>query len=230
MKMNTSKYNFGTLKKNYVYKPMCCLFILFLLQQLTGVYVVTVYAIKIFPQISPIVGKIFENESFVLFGILRFVTSIFGSLMSIKIGRKLLLLSSTLGMLLSCVYLTIGTATNNSKTSYLNEWLTIIMFLLFICFGTFGVMCIPWTLIVELIPTEARSIGSSILLSYSYILIFVFVKIFPFVMDVVRLCDIFAFFCVVLILLTIFVYIFIPETLGKSLLEIEQYFGKSVNE
>lgn len=186
------------------------------------------YALKIFYLVSPRVSQGVVNEAFVLFGVLRFASSIIGSILSSRYGRKTLLLSSSGGMAVTSAIMVVSVAILSSpsfsRVGYMCEWIAMSMFLLFIFFGTFGVMSIPWTLNVELLPTKMRSKGSATLVSFVYLVMFLLAKIFPFVTDSVNLCLVFAFLSVDAILLCIFVHFCVPETLGKSFHEIERYF------
>jgi hypothetical protein len=58
----------------------------------------------------------------------------------------------------------------------------------------------------------------------AYILMFGVVKSFPFALDVTGAEGIFFFFSFMSLAGVAFVYIFLPETMGKTLQEIEDYF------
>lgn len=209
------------LSQPYVYKPIIYLLILFLLQQMSGIYVSILYAIQIFPTVSPHYGEILKNETFVLTGIVRFLTSVAGSFMSIRVGRKTLLHISSVSMLISCVIIV-----GSMFVSYteVGEIIIVTGVLLFIGAGSFGVMNIPWSLTVEILPTEVKSIGSTLLISYSYLLMSVLAKIFPKFLLLVNVYWVFTFFGFISLLLAIFVHFCIPETLGKTFKEIENFF------
>jgi hypothetical protein len=83
---------------------------------------------------------------------------------------------------------------------------------------------IPWTLIGELLPIRVRGVGSGIMVGVAYILMFGVVKSFPFALSVTGTEGIFFFFSFMSLAGVVFVYMFLPETLGKPLQEIEDYF------
>jgi hypothetical protein len=58
----------------------------------------------------------------------------------------------------------------------------------------------------------------------AYVLMFGVVKSFPFALDITGVEGIFFFFSFMSLAGVAFVYIFLPETLGKTLQEIEDYF------
>lgn len=198
------------------------------MQQATFVYALIVYTVKILPLVSPQLGEIMKDEAFALLGILRFVANIFCCILSLKVGRRPLMLISSLGMALMSMSLVILPYCINDAHKAIKfgayEWSMIMLFFMVIVLGTFGVMTIPWCLMVELFPHEARSQGSGISLCYSYSLLFIFAKIFPSVLETFDTSLVFAFIAAVSIAIGLFVFFYIPETLGKSFAEIEKYF------
>lgn len=99
--------------------------------------------------------------------------------------------------------------------------------LLFVSFGSVGMLIIPWTLVGEILPVTIRGTGGGCLFAFAYVLMFIVVKIFPFILDVFQMSGLFYFFGFTAFINVIIVYIFLPETLGKSFDEIEKYFSLS---
>ena len=205
-----------------VYRPFLCLFMLILLQQLSGFYVSLFYVVKIFPALSAVKGQKFNNEAFLISGFIRLIASLAGSFLSARIARKTLFAASSLGMMFSCI---LAICSSNGIFPLYNEELGILSFLLYIGMGSLGVMNIPWTLSAELLPTEVRSTCSTVMVAYGYALMSVFAKVFPFLLENQGVTFVFAFFGVMSAALALFMRVFIPETLGKSFNEIERYFA-----
>lgn len=61
-------------------------------------------------------------------------------------------------------------------------------------------------------------------IAFSYILMFVVVKIFPYAMDWLGTQGIFYIFSAISFATVLFIYGFLPETLGKNFEEISKYF------
>ncbi|KAK4877809.1 hypothetical protein RN001_010315 [Aquatica leii] len=207
-----------------VYKPFIILAVLFVIQQLTGAYVIIFYAMDIFTRISHI-SKSTDNEqiALVLLGVIRFVTSVISALVSKKVGRKPLLLVSGAGMcgfsLITAIYLYL-----KDGTERYDQYVPLICILSYVCMGSIGYLLIPWTLIGELLPIEARGKLGSFLVGLAYIYMFGVLKAFPYLLDVVSLSTIFCIFAIVNIIGICFVQYFLPETLGKRFSEIEKNF------
>lgn len=188
------------------------------------------YAFNIFPQVSPRVGEILKKEAFVMFGIVRFAASVVSCSLSVKVGRRKLLMYSSVGMFVIATLIVVCRVTRNENAfgvaEDMKEWIALFSFIMFVGIGAIGVMTIPWTLIVELLPTEKRGTGGAYLISYAYINLFVFTKTFPFVVDFLGITFLFALFAFTSLIITLFVYFYIPETLGRTLTEIESFYGK----
>lgn len=216
-----------------VYKPIIILFLLFLLQQLSGCYVIIFYAISIFREMGGTFGKGFdENNALVMLGIIRFVVSVLTVFYSRKYGRRVLCILSGIGMTISMflsgmyIYFTTSYDENGNIEEIMmdQKWLLLFFVLSYICTSTFGFINIPWTLIGELLPVSIRGIGGGFMVSFAYIMMFAVVKNYPYILKSMSIESIFFSFSFISFLGTAFVYFFLPETLGKSFSDIEKYF------
>ncbi|KAL6440076.1 hypothetical protein ACFW04_003007 [Cataglyphis niger] len=216
-----------------VYKPIAILFLLFLLQQLSGCYVIIFYAISVFHEMGGTFGKGFdENDALIMLGIIRFIVSILTVFYSRKYGRRVLCILSGIGMTISMflsgmyMYFTMSYDENGNieETMMDQKWLLLFFVLSYICTSTFGFINIPWTLIGELLPVSIRGIGGGLMVSLAYIMMFAVVKSYPFILKSMSIEGIFFSFSFISLIGTAFVYFFLPETLGKSFSDIEKYF------
>lgn len=98
--------------------------------------------------------------------------------------------------------------------------------LLFVTLSSVGFLIIPWTLVGEILPVSIRGTGGGFLVSYAYLLMFLMVKAFPFMLDLFHISVMFYFFSFTSFLNVIIVFLFLPETLGKSFEEIEKAFTR----
>lgn len=65
------------------------------------------------------------------------------------------------------------------------------------------------------------------IVSFAYIMMFVVVKMFPYAMDYLGAQGIFYLFSANCFAAVIYIYIYLPETLGKQFSEIEAFFTTS---
>ncbi|XP_044763101.1 solute carrier family 2, facilitated glucose transporter member 8-like isoform X2 [Coccinella septempunctata] len=221
-----------------VYKPTVILFLIFFAQQITGGYVIIFYATDIFRKLD---GQsqnqgMTEMASLVLLGVIRFLASGVSFLVSKNFGRRSILMTSGVGMafcsFVAGVYIYFTVLSNeqieamNLTTSDKTYNIAFLFVLGYVAFGSLGFLVIPWTLIGELLPVKVRGLIGGVLVSLAYVMMFFFVKIFPAILDSI---DIHSIFCVVSILNLVsvmFIYFFLPETLGRNFSEIEGYFER----
>ncbi|XP_026829677.1 facilitated trehalose transporter Tret1 isoform X2 [Ooceraea biroi] len=218
------------------YKPLTILVVLFLLQQLTGAYVVIFYAISVFREMGGTFGRgLDENSALVMLGIIRFVMSLITAFYSRRYGRRVLCIVSAIGMAIPMflagmyMHFTVSYDENGNlqETMVEQKWLLLFFVLSYICTSTFGFVTIPWTLIGELLPVSIRGIGASLMIAFAYLIMFAVVKSYPYILRCISIEGIFFFFSFFSLVATAFVYFFLPETLGKSFADIEKYFKKT---
>lgn len=215
------------------YKPMAILVFLLLLQQMTGAYPTISYALPILKSIVYEGDFISETKSLMVLGAIRFAASLLTCLLSFYIGRKPLLMFSCVGMTLSSalVMFTFNPTSQPLLTNYDTNLpripLSLFGVMLYVFTSSLGVLVFPWTLTCELLSTSVRAVGGSLLVSYSYLLMFVVLKAFPYVLAAFSLTSIFMIFGIISLLMATYVYLVVPETRGKSFQEIEDYFTHS---
>lgn len=158
------------------------------------------------------------------------------------------------GVYMSYIHLLLNEQ-NETNTSYVrkNDVVLLICILAYVCFSSLGFLVVPWTLICELLPSEVGRSEKNKLRSFfqkyfqisilicllqvkgkiggfivaiAYTLMFAVVKIFPYAMDYLGAQGIFYTFSANCFMAVCFIYAFLPETLGKSLAEIEASFAK----
>ncbi|KAK9884195.1 hypothetical protein WA026_005149 [Henosepilachna vigintioctopunctata] len=221
-----------------VYKPTIILLFIFIAQQITGGYVIIFYATDIFRKLdvrNPNQGMS-EFAALVLLGVIRFVSSLVSVLISKHLGRRTIMIISGVGMTFCsfCAGLYIYfTSLPNEEISALNITtsdrtynIAFIFLIGYVAFGSLGFLVIPWTLIGELLPVKVRGVLGGALVSFAYIMMFLSLKVFPSILDTVDIHCIFYAVSILNFISVMFVFFFLPETLGKNFSEIEKYFER----
>lgn len=91
-----------------------------------------------------------------------------------------------------------------------------------------GLLSIPWTMTAELFPTEIRGLAHGVTISIAHILMFVSIQCYRDVRDLLGGAHALQwFFAAVALGGVVFIYVFLPETHGKTLAEIEEYFKEN---
>lgn len=107
-------------------------------------------------------------------------------------------------------------------------WLPDVCLFLFCACSTVGYMIVPWVMIGEVFPSKIRGIMGGITWCFAYFFIFITLRTYPFLENLVTKPGTFFLYGIVsLLVTTIFLYFFFPETKGKTLNEIEILFKKN---
>lgn len=225
-----------------VVRPVRVLAVVFLLQQLSGCYPVIFYAV---PVIRSIMGAEGDGgptrmDTLITMGIVRLLTSLVACALSQHVGRRPLLIGSSLAMALSAamVALTCPSAADNDLNGNDQETPTHLLPLVgvaaFVCSGSAGVLVFPWTLIGEILPVSVRAMAGSVLVSYAYALMFAVLKVFPYFVASFdgggggSVAVAFGGFAAASLALAVYTHAYLPETLGKRFHEIEEYFADPI--
>lgn len=81
---------------------------------------------------------------------------------------------------------------------------------------------IPWLLMGELFPAETKALASGFAVMLNWFLVFLVTKTFPAMNEDLGADTTFWIFAAIMAIATAFTYLFIPETKGKSLQEIQE--------
>ncbi|KAH8400669.1 hypothetical protein KR009_000221 [Drosophila setifemur] len=207
-----------SLKQPEVHKPLLILMSLFAFQQLTGIFVVIVYAVQISSdagiQIDPFMCA-------VLIGLARLVTTCPMGYILERWGRRRAGIISTLGMA-ACMLLLAG----HSRVEFLTgiPYLPVVCIVGFIVLSTLGLYTLPFFMISELFPQRVRGPASGLTVAVGMFISFVCLKTFPDLKEAIGMPNCFVFFGVMALLALVFVYWALPETRRRTLLEIEEQF------
>ena len=219
---NQSKSKWAGFLKPTCYKPMIILFFLFLIQQFSGIYITLFFAVTFLQDIGS--GGIDAFTASIFVGLVRFIMSLLNAWLLKRFKRRLLVMVSSLCMAV-CMFI------SGAVTIWIREgaeelnWVPIVCLLLFVCSSMIGLLTIPWTMTAELFPNEIRGIAHSIAFSMANVLMFFAVQSYRTLLDVLGGPHAVQwFFAVVSICGFFFALIFLPETHGKKLSEIEAYF------
>ncbi|XP_017040573.1 solute carrier family 2, facilitated glucose transporter member 8 [Drosophila ficusphila] len=212
-----------SLKHPEVRKPLGILMTLFAFQQLTGIFVVIVFAV----QISEEAGiKVDPFVCAVLIGLARLVTTCpMGYILELWGRRRAGMISAT-GMAI-CMFLLAG----QSQVEFLRTvpYLPVVAIVGFIVLSTLGLYTLPFFMISELFPQRVRGPASGVTVAVGMFISFLVLKTYPGVKNSIGLANCFIFFGVMALLALLFIYWALPETRRRTLLEIEEQFrtGKS---
>lgn len=195
-----------------------------LFQQLSGINVLLLYMQSIF---SASGTSIPADVSAIIVAIFQILTLLVTVAVVDRLGRRILLLLSALGSLVS--HAALGTffyvqAAHLDVSSIF--WLPIVSLVLFIVAFNLGFASIPWAIMGELFPTNIKMVASTFACSFCLLFAFVTSTFFPYLSVMIGLAKSFWLFGGFCAIGFAFVYFVVPETKGKSLQEIQIMLNK----
>ncbi|CAH1169996.1 unnamed protein product [Phaedon cochleariae] len=204
------------------------LFICFTLpvfQQISGLQVVNSF---LGPILDSTKTGLSTYTSTVIIGIVRMFVVVTATALIDRVGRKVLLLVSTLGCFLTLTLLGMYFHLDKSEVFDIESfsWLPVISLTFFMAFFNVGLVGIPFLLPSELFPPKFKSLGSSLVSFSSFGFYFLVVMSYPIISHWygIELC--FWMFSGGTLLGVVFIYFMVPETKGKTYNDIKKFLEK----
>lgn len=185
------------------------------LQQITGINAVIMFSPDIFQVAGSAKGDSMMQAMIV--GLVNFLMTIVAIWLVDRKGRKTLLLWGSVGMIISLAYLTFEFA-----RPVQNGAGVLIALLVYISFFSASFAPVMWVIISEIYPNRIKGVAMSFSTAVSWLCTFLTVYFAPVIQGTLGLHYLFAIFGIFSIIAFIFVKIWIPETKGKSLEQIEK--------
>ncbi|XP_077778350.1 solute carrier family 2, facilitated glucose transporter member 8 isoform X2 [Podarcis muralis] len=226
-----------------IYKPFFIGIAMMFFQQVSGINAIMFYAETIFEE-----AKFKESgaASIIVGSIQVFFTAVAALIIDRK-GRKVLLVVSGFIMAISAAIFAIyckmalpvpiNSSHANPPSSILSAavveeehrlaWLAVLSLGLFVMGFALGWGPIPWLLMSEIFPLRARGVASGACVLTNWLMAFLITKEFHDLMVFLTPHGTFWLFCAMCFSNVLFTILFVPETRGKSLEEIEAYFQRS---
>ncbi|XP_022119148.2 facilitated trehalose transporter Tret1 isoform X1 [Pieris rapae] len=209
---------FDTVLRLPVLKPLLLINVFNLMQILSGSYVVIFYAVDIVKNSG---GSLNPSDAAEASALVRLAVSGIACVMLLKVTRRALVLVSGVGAT-AC---TLGLAFLLSQGPG-SGVLPPTLILGFVAFNTLGFFPLPGLMIGELLPTKVRGLCGGYIFCLFNAFLFGFTKFYPVMRNQIGMAGVFGLFGVSSGLATILLFLLLPETKGKSLLQIEQYYQK----
>ena len=175
---------------------------------------------------SIIVGVVLLVSSFVAIFIIPFIP------------RKVILISSMLGM--GVCYIVLGgcfyVLENHQRRGewqgrpdpddFAHGWIPVLCILLLLFLGNGGYGTLIWVVVAELLPPKVRAIANAFIICFGFVLGFIVSKTFVDLTQSIGGSGTFWLYGAVCLLGTAFTSVWVPETKGKSIEEIQKMFSK----
>lgn len=190
-------------------------------QQLSGVNIIVFYTQDIFQATG---SSTPAAISAIIMGGVQVAASFVTLFIVDRLGRRILLIISAVGMLVSetilGAYFYLHTQNASSVESF--QWLPILCLVIYIVAFNFGFGPLPWTVMSEIFPDNVKAIATSLTTSICWLLSFILTAYFHDVSEHIGMSGSFWAFSGFNLLAVFYTYFFIPETKGKTFQEIQK--------
>ncbi|KAJ9574691.1 hypothetical protein L9F63_008152 [Diploptera punctata] len=109
-------------------------------------------------------------------------------------------------------------------SSSANMWISGLLILIFIAANTCSFLALPATIMSEILPIKIRGGASGYIFAANDITQFLVAKCYPWMKETLGPHGVFLWFGINCIIFLVICYLFLPETRGKTLAQIEEYF------
>lgn len=215
--INHEEASLGQLFKRPFVTPMIIGILIMIFSQTTGLQAITNYCPKLLLELG------FQSESNAMLGMVMVGMALFGSTILTmfvvdKLGRKPLLLFSSIGVIISLVMFAI-----EFKYGIFSNTMVLSIVLLAIVSYAIGIGSCSWLIVSEIFPTRVRGRATSICTFTLWVTDFLILLIFPKLQEWSQVGTFFIFAIITLILMLVLIRL-VPETKGRTLEQIEAYW------
>ncbi|PZC79534.1 hypothetical protein B5X24_HaOG216199 [Helicoverpa armigera] len=213
------KINFlETVRRAPVLKPLLLINAFNILQILSGSYVVIFYAVDIVKDSG---GALQPTMAANASALVRLAVTVIACILLLRITRRALVLVSGIGT--AVCTLALAALLSQGPGSGVTPPALILGY---VAFNTLGFFLLPGLMIGELLPTKVRGLCGGYIFCLFNSVLFGFTKLYPVMKNSIGIAGVFGLFGASSLLATVVLFLLLPETKGKSLLQIEQYYQK----
>jgi sugar porter (SP) family MFS transporter len=195
-----------------------------MLQQFSGINTIIYYAPTIINDTG--FGASASILATVGIGVVNVLFTLVAILLIDKLGRKKLLLAGLTGMTLGTIILGLGFVL--PSLSGIVSWITLGAMLLYIASFAASFGPIVWVMLPEIFPLQIRGAGAGVSSLSNWVANFIVALLFPILIAAIGETPVFWGLGVICILSMAFVYFLVPETMGRSLEDIEEDLRQGV--
>ncbi|KAI8122138.1 Facilitated trehalose transporter Tret1 [Lucilia cuprina] len=205
-------------------KPLVIVIVFSFLQIASGTFIVVFYAIDIISEF----GAEFDTRAAAIWtAVVRMICTVMFCVILLFVRRRRILILSGIGSGLSCLTLSVYMFVREGQPKMGADVIVAgVCLLIYISFNT-SLMVMPGIMIGELFPAKIRGRTAGAVFAAMNVALFAFTKAFPLIHLSIKMKGVFMIFAVASFIVSIFMWLFQPETKGRSLEQIEDYFNEN---
>jgi len=204
--------------KPHVYKPFIIAHVFKLMQILCGTYIFVFCVLAIIAD-GKTDGSLDMNLGKNLILNVRLEVNFASCVILLWVGRRIICVLSGVGSGIAAVL--IGTFVYMQT---IHTGIIINLVLLYVAFNTYGCYVMAQIMIGEILPSNIRCVGGAYIFTVNYIVMLVAKNFFLSIVTAVGTHGLLWIFGMSSLLCSLFLYLMLPETKGRSLVQIEEYF------
>ncbi|XP_072381038.1 trehalose transporter 1-like protein isoform X1 [Diabrotica undecimpunctata] len=196
-------------------------FIPIFVQQISGFPTIMTLLAPIFNEF----GSDISGDTVAIYvGVVKVILGIITAMIVERFGRRSLCLISAGGAGLPIFLLGIFFYLKyiNSPLVYQYSWVPLVCILIYTLFISIGLGPIPMTLVNEMFSSDIRSIGCAFVLTLAFFNVTILISVYPIVAELIGTHWCMWTFGICCMIGTIIIHFVVPETKGKSVVEIQQ--------
>ncbi|XP_030523878.1 sugar transporter ERD6-like 6 [Rhodamnia argentea] len=215
---------FGELKQKRYWFPLMVGIGLLMLRQLSGINGVLFYATTIFES----AGISSSDVATVGVGAIQVLATVVTTWLPDKAGRRLLLILSSSTMTLSLLFVAVAfymenSVSEDSKLYSIMGILAVVGLVAFVVAFALGMGSVPWVIMSEILPANTKGLAGSMATLANWTTTWVITATANLLLDW-SAAGTFTIYTMVAACTVVFVILFVPETKGRTLEEIQSSF------
>jgi len=214
--------------KPRILKPFFIIHLFNILQIPCGLNILTYYTVDILSKTIIDETQDDYSNNVIVSGV-RVITILISTILMLRAGRRTLTMIS--GILSSLSALCLGIIPSLSTTTFgsplspqIEANVTFALIIIYAGSMSFGFFALPPIMIGETQPSHFRGFACGYIYTMNDLLLGGFLKIYPWMSTTLQIHGFFLLFGISCAVCTIFPYLFLPETQGLTLQQIEDYF------
>lgn len=207
-----------TWSSRYFLRPLLILCVYFVVMQFTGANVMAYYCVDM---LAEIFDPAYAYLITLIVDVIRLAVGVLACVLLKTCRRRVLTFASGYGVAVVTLSLSACLSLNIGK-----PWIPAVLLVTYVGLLPLGLIPVAWLLCGELFPGKFRGLGSGLTSSLNFICMFVVIKTTPAMMEFIKPEGTFAVYGSVALIGTSVLYFVLPETMNKTLQEIQAFFDK----
>uniref|UniRef100_A0A0A1WI53 Facilitated trehalose transporter Tret1 n=3 Tax=Zeugodacus cucurbitae TaxID=28588 RepID=A0A0A1WI53_ZEUCU len=188
--------------------------VLCILYQLSGCFAFLNYMTSIFAASGSVMDPYFCTN---IVGVSHIIGCCIATVLVERIGRRALIFLSTIGMAVGMIAFGVFLQLADAQMLKVYYWAPLVFMLIVVLLTASGLFGTFYITLVEILPAKIRNLALPMAMTVFSLLLFIILKIYPYFLFELGVPTTMYSSASICVITTIYLYIFLPETKGKSM-------------